>query len=125
MAYTTRQKTVVAHVIEQSERPLTAADICDAAQAEIPEIGIATVYRALKQFLAEGSVRLVEIPGAPPHYEHSSRRHHHFFLCQKCRRIFNLLGCLHGINEMAPEGFLVERHEIVLYGSCPECSPSH
>ncbi len=121
MAYTTQQKLAVIGVIENSPQPLTPAEICDAARKELPAIGIATVYRALKQFVEEGIVRPVEVPGASPHYEHSSRQHHHFFLCQQCRRLFNLLGCVKGVESMAPEGFRVRRHEIVLYGDCPEC----
>ena len=121
MAYTTQQKLIVSAVIEKSNRPLTPLDICEAAKAEIPSLGIATVYRALKQFVEEGSVRLVEVPGAPPHYEHVSRQHHHFFLCKQCKHLFDLMGCVRGVNAMAPSGFQVDNHEIVLYGSCPEC----
>jgi Fur family ferric uptake transcriptional regulator len=121
MAYTTQQKLMISRVIEASDRPLTPAEICEEARKELPELGIATVYRAIRRFVSDGSVRVVEVPGTSPHYEHSSRRHHHFFLCRQCRRIFNLLGCLRGVDAMAPEGFEVERHEIVLYGQCPGC----
>ena len=121
MAYTTQQKLIVAAVIEKSNRPLTPLDICEAAKVKFPLLGIATVYRSLKQFVGEGSVRLVEVPGAPPHYEHVSRPHHHFFLCKQCKQLFDLVGCVRGIDAMAPSGFQVDSHEIVLYGNCPDC----
>jgi Fur family ferric uptake transcriptional regulator len=85
-------------------------------------LGIATVYRAIRQFVLEGQIRAVEIPGVPPHYESASRHHHHFFLCQQCRRLFDLIGCVRGVRGLAPTGFRVQQHEIVLYGECASCA---
>lgn len=121
MPYTTQQKLTLTGVIMRAERPLTPAEICRAAKKAIPTLGIATVYRALKQLLEEGRVRLVEIPGASPHYESTARQHHHFFFCQHCRRLYNLVGCIRGVHGLAPDGFTVEGHEIVLYGRCSDC----
>jgi len=119
--YTTQQKLILAEVLQQATRPLTPSEICSEAKKSISALGIATVYRALKQFVDEGSVRIVEVPGTSPHYESSARHHHHFFLCGTCNRLFNLVGCLRGVNALAPSGFQVEKHEIVLYGACSEC----
>ena len=124
MPYTTRQKQVLASVLSNAERPLTPAEICLEAQREIPKLGIATVYRALKQFVDEGQVRLVEIPGVTPHYESAARQHHLFFFCNRCQRLFILLGCVYGVHALAPRGFAVKRHEIFLYGDCVDCRVS-
>lgn len=121
MVYSTQQKSVLTRIIEKSERPLTAQEILAEAQKELPALGMATVYRALKQFQADGQIRVVEIPGATPHYETSARHHHHFFFCQQCEKLFNLIGCVRGVNALAPEHFNVRRHEIVLYGDCADC----
>ena len=122
MIYLTQQKRVLAEVFERAERPLTPGEICERARTEVPAIGMATVYRAIKQFLEEGQIRAVEIPGAAPHYESAARHHHHFFLCQQCRRLFDLVGCVRGVKSLAPEGFRVRQHEIVLYGECAACA---
>lgn len=124
MAYATRQKELIAAIFEASERPLTPTSVCEMAQRELPQLGIATVYRAIKQFVEEGIIRLIDVPGAPPHYESAARRHHHFFLCGGCRRLFDLVGCVGGIDHLAPRGFRVKEHEIVLYGDCETCSES-
>lgn len=121
MAYTTQQKRILAEILDNADRPLTPQDICLLAKKQIPSLGIATVYRAIKQFLADGTVRLVDIPGTSPHYESSAQHHHHFFLCECCNRVFNLVGCLSGIDALAPSGFHVAKHEIVLYGQCEAC----
>jgi Fur family ferric uptake transcriptional regulator len=120
MAYLTRQKQVLGKVFERSKRPLTVNEICREARKELPSLGVATVYRAIKQFLTEGQVRAVEIPGVTPHYE-TAGRHHHFFLCQECKRLFELMGCVRSVRGLAPNGFRVQQHEIVLYGECAAC----
>lgn len=112
---------MLADVLESATRPLTPQEICNLAKEKIPSLGIATVYRAIKQFVEEGSVHMVDIPGISPHYESASRHHHHFFLCSHCHRVFNLVGCLKGVDSLAPTGFQVDKHEIVLYGRCDNC----
>ena len=121
MSYVTRQRQVLIDVFEAAKRPLTPGEICDAARKELPSVGIATVYRAIRQFLSEGRVRVVEVPGAAPHYERATHDHRHFFLCQHCRQLFDLIGCMGGFSSLAPRGFRVRHHEIVLYGECAAC----
>lgn len=122
MAYKTRQRDAIWQVIVSSDRPLTPMDICEEAGKSVESIGIATVYRALKQMISEGQVRHIDIPGVQPHYEAASRRHHHFFLCESCQRLFDLAGCLRGISGLLPDGFRMKRHEIVIYGDCESCA---
>jgi Fur family transcriptional regulator, ferric uptake regulator len=122
MPYLTQQKIALGAVFAQARRPLTPVEICEEARKKLPTLGIATVYRAIKQFVDEGQVRAVEVPGAAPHYESTARHHHHFFLCQQCKRLFDLIGCVRGVKALAPEGFCVKQHEIVLYGECASCA---
>jgi len=121
VTYRTKHKLVLGGVFARAKRPLTPVEICEEAQKEIPSLGIATVYRAIKQFVADGQIRAVEVPGAAPHYESAARHHHHFFLCQQCKRLFDLIGCVRGVQSLAPNGFRVQQHEIVLYGECKSC----
>lgn len=121
MTYKTRQRDAIRRVVEDSDRPLTAPEICERAGSEIAQLGIATVYRTIKVLVEAGEMRPVEVPGAAPHYESAARKHHHFFLCRECRRLFALVGCLHGVDDLAPKGYRVSGHEIVLYGECAEC----
>lgn len=121
MANTTPKRSILSSVLARAKRPLTPAEIRAEALKEIPTLGIATVYRALKLFLAEGLVPQIEIQGTAPHYEIAGQQHHHFFFCDRCQRLFNLLGCVRGLNGLAPGGFQTERHEIILYGFCADC----
>ena len=122
MSYLTRQKQVLGAILARAQRPLTPGEIRDEARKEIPALGLATVYRAIKQFVADGEVRAVEVPGAGTHYETARRGHHHFFLCRQCKRLFDLIGCVRGVQALAPDGFRVRHHEIVLYGECVTCA---
>ena len=121
MTYTTRQKLELAKIFHRAQRPLTAQEVRRRAQRNLPSLGLATVYRALRQFVSDGQVRLIELPGVPPHYESAARHHHHFFLCQRCKQLFDLIGCVRGLTMLAPQGFRVQQHEIVLYGQCAGC----
>ena len=97
MAYKTRQRDAIWEVIHDSSLPLTAQSICLRASDKVAGLGIATVYRTLKQLVDEGQVRHIEIAGAPPHYESAAKHHHHFFLCERCKQVFDVVGCLRGI----------------------------
>lgn len=122
MGYATRQRDVVLRVLRQTPRPLTPQEIREQACQESERIGLATVYRALKAFMVEGVIVQVEIPGASPCYELAERGHHHHFICEHCRQVFDLQGCLKNIHTLAPEDFRVERHDIILYGVCATCT---
>jgi Fur family ferric uptake transcriptional regulator len=121
MHHKTHQQTAILQVLENLGRPVTPQELLQTVRKKSPGIGLATVYRALKRLTGSGEVRKIEVAGLSPHYEHVSRHHHHFFLCKQCRHLFTLIGCVRGVNEMAPAGFQVESHEIILYGNCPDC----
>lgn len=119
----TRQKAAIREVIEAARRPLTPLEILEAARGQVPAMGLATVYRNLKALLQEGAIHTVPLPGDNPRYE--SRRaastHHHHFQCTVCQRVFDIHACPGELEHMAPDGFIVESHELTFYGSCPDC----
>ncbi|MHC4960338.1 MAG: Fur family transcriptional regulator [Planctomycetota bacterium] len=121
MSRATPQREAIRQAIEAADRPLSPQEILGLAQRDVPQLGIATVYRSVKALLEEGWVREVELPGAPSRYEVADKRHHHHFHCRQCDRVFDLHGCPPGVGGLAPQGFAVESHEIILYGVCREC----
>ena len=122
MNYRTRQKESVLTVLHTSRRPLTVEQIHSLALAEVPEIGLSTVYRLLKQSVEAGEVQRVELPEAGVVYEPRHQEHHHYFVCEDCERILPLEGCVHGIGSLLPKGSRMTRHEFVAYGACPDCA---
>src|SRR5258707_177577 len=79
MERSTRQRSSIRTVMEEAGRPLLPAEILGAAQREVPAIGLATVYRNIKQLMEAGEVQAVDLPGEATRYELSGRAHHHHF----------------------------------------------
>lgn len=118
----TSQRRAIRKVLADAGRPLTPQEVLDVAQADVPGLGIATVYRAIKGLREEGWLTPVELPGEPTHFEVSGKQHHHHFSCRGCGRVYELKGCPADLKRLLPRGFSMEDHEVVLYGSCKECN---
>jgi len=123
MERSTRQRSAIRAVIDAAGRPLSSQEILDGARVDAMGLGIATVYRNVKQLLAEGAIAAVNLPGESPRYEtaQSASHHHHHFSCTQCGRVFDVAGCHTQLDKMVPAGFVVQRHELTLYGVCAEC----
>lgn len=125
----TRQHEAVLTALTESGRTLTPFEICEIAGQAVPRINLSTVYRQIKVLLEEAKVQRVELPGQPTRYEAShcladcgdGMHHHHYFHCSGCDRVFPIHGCPGAMDELAPAGFKVERHELTLHGRCADC----
>lgn len=84
-------------------------------------MGLATVYRNLKQLVDVGDIQVVELPGEATRYEVAGHKHHHHFHCRDCDRVFDVHECPGNMKDLAPRGFIVEDHELTLYGRCSDC----
>jgi Fur family ferric uptake transcriptional regulator len=122
MARDTAQRRAIRRAITDSARPLAPQEILERAQRAVPGLGIATVYRQIRSLLSEGWLRPVELPGAPCRYEREGKGHHHHFHCRSCDRVFEVDACLGELRRLAPPGFHLEAHEIILYGRCERCA---
>ena len=117
----TPQRNAVREALASGSGPMSAKEILDAAAAQAPGIGMATVYRALKLLADEGLVAVVEIPGQPPRYELTGQGHHHHLYCRGCSKVFEIMQCPGDFADLCPPGFKVEGHELVLFGLCKAC----
>ncbi|NRA45847.1 MAG: transcriptional repressor [Oligoflexales bacterium] len=117
----TRQRGAILEVLEAEGRPLSTQEILKKAQNKIPNLGIATVYRTIKDFLDAGKVNEIELPGDSQRYEINHDHHHHHFWCRVCDRAFVINGCPGTLNFHPPEGFKTESHEVTFKGICAEC----
>ena len=119
----TKQKTVISGVLEETGRPMSPSEVLVAAQKTVPRLSIATVYRVLRGLVEEGAVVPVPVPGEADRYETRGRasHHHHHFLCDSCHRVFDVPGCGLKVEAHLPGGFILSRHEVMLYGNCDQC----
>jgi Fur family ferric uptake transcriptional regulator len=123
MERATRQRAAIRQTLEAASRPLLPQEVLEGARAQVPGLGIATVYRCLKQLVEERALQVVELPGENPRYERIGVGHHHHFQCRGCDRVFDVHACPGDLGRLAPAGFSVEDHELTLYGRCSDCQP--
>ena len=117
----TKQQIALETVLASAERPLTAGEIQVRAGCLHPGLGSATVYRELARLCAGHRVRTVRLNDDPPRYELRTDHHHHF-RCRCGTQVYDLDGCLPGMDRLLPKGFHHEGHDIVLHGVCAVCT---
>jgi len=119
----TKQKRLVWSIIEQAGRPLSPAEVHQAALKDLPKVSVATVYRTLRALQDDQKIVAVSLPGESDRYETKIKadHHHHHFHCDDCGKVFDVPGCGLRVDARVPSGFAITRHEVVLYGSCKQC----
>ena len=127
----TRQRLLVLSVLEEnSGRHMTAEDIYELVSADYPDIGLATVYRALQLLWEMQLVDRISFDDGCVRYEighlfqGEAKHNHHHLICRRCNKVIpfgdDLLDDLeHHIEEKT--GFHVLDHELKFFGLCREC----
>lgn len=127
-ARVTPQRTLIARMAAALPHSFTVDELAAAVHAADPAIGLATVYRAVTS-MAEARYleRIGERDGAAIYARCegcSAKEHHHHVVCEECGRVARAECPL--VPDVAttagPEGFVVTRHEVTLYGLCPDCA---
>ena len=118
----TRQRRAIWKAIQTAGRPLSPQEVLELARAEVPQLGLATVYRRLNALVNGEEIRAVELPGESTRYEPADLAHHPHFICTRCTKAFDMEGCMLKHELTLPPGFKVISHEITLSGTCPDCA---
>jgi Fe2+ or Zn2+ uptake regulation protein len=82
----TAQRDQVLEVLKNAGGPLTAPEIYSLVRKYMPEIALATFYRALKLMQDDERVRYICLPDGVSRYEIVGLGQHHF-QCRVCHRI--------------------------------------
>ena len=118
----TVQRMAIEQVFRENDRPLTVSEIVDYGSGLVESLNPATVYRNIKMLVEDGWLARLNHPDLGALYERTDKPHHHHFHCRSCNRAFDLPGCALKEGNLAPNGFIVERHEVFLSGVCPSCA---
>jgi Fur family ferric uptake transcriptional regulator len=124
----TRQRDVVAGVLERAKRPLGAREVCAAVAETAPDVGRATVFRTLHALVSAGIVQRVTLAeGQTGYLLCGADGHHHHLVCTTCGRTTDLpeplvAPFLHAVEEA--NGFRVDHSNFDVYGRCASCGPS-
>ncbi len=118
----TKSRQHILDILEKSEKPLTAEDIYKLVIND--DLNLSTVYRTLTSFV-EQSILYKEIDkDGKAVYMIIRGEHKHVLICTKCGKHIYLSKCPYKeANEdiFNKTGFLVENHNIELYGLCDKC----
>ncbi len=120
----TRQRESVLEVLEKSDRPLNAAEICSKVEAGGDTAWMSTVYRVLELFVEKDLVIKTNVMNNEMAvYELNRFKHKHYAVCMKCRKIIPMGNCpMENFTPLlAEEGFQVMGHNLEVFGYCRNC----
>lgn len=114
-------------VASYGTKHVTAEQVYNAVKAVHKGIGLATVYRNLRQLEETGMVSRTEIGDGAALYELARQEGdhaHHHLICLYCGKVEDLeADLLESIERYVEEKkeFLVEDHRLQIFGKCREC----
>jgi Fur family ferric uptake transcriptional regulator len=120
-------RTAVIDLLARQDCCLTAQEIFDRLRADGRAVGIASVYRALELLTQAKLVQRLEMGEGIARYEpvHAGGEHHHHLVCEDCGKVqaFEDDALEEALDRLGERlGFDVGGHDVVLRGSCAECS---
>ena len=117
------RQTRLLESLRQADRELSGQDLHAQLRAGTTPMGLATVYRHLRQLQQWGLVRCRHLPSGEAMFAPTDRDDHHL-TCVDCGATQLLEHCpvhdLH-IPEGQPEGFLPLFHTLEFFGLCQAC----
>jgi Fe2+ or Zn2+ uptake regulation protein len=123
----TASRRTIAACVDAMPGAFTAEDLGRRARVvDVAAGATATVYRALAAMERSGYVERVGQRDTSALYARcgAGAPHHHYIVCDGCGRVAPA-NCPLDTGELArpdASGFTIRRHEITLYGLCPDCS---
>jgi Fur family transcriptional regulator, ferric uptake regulator len=117
----TRQREAIRDVLLSANRPLAPQEVVGLVRSTVPSLGIATVYRTLKEYVEDGWLVPITVAGSI-RYELAQMEHHHHFYCRSCDKTYSLPGCTGELSRLLPSGFVMSSHDLTINGLCPSCS---
>jgi Fur family ferric uptake transcriptional regulator len=122
----TPQRVAISELLLGAAHNLSAEELIEALASKGIKVGMATVYRTIDVLLESGLV--VELDRGEGFRRFEARRelpHHEQLLCTVCGAVEEFRdAALERMTRRVAEshGFVRERHRLVIYGTCAECS---
>lgn len=121
----TKHRNSILEVIAQNGEPINAEAIYLSLKEQNISISLSTVYRVIEVLFDSGLLTKTSVKDDNKAlFEINSMKHKHHLLCLKCRKLLAVEGCpLESYEKTIEEkfGFIVEGHNLELYGICKEC----
>ena len=113
-----KQREVVYNVLCDTKTHPTVDWVHEEAKKVLPEIGIATVYRNLRELVKHGMAKVVLTLDNKEHFDADMTQHPHF-ICKSCGCVLDV--ATKGCTDIAQEGFVVDSCDTTFFGTCPAC----
>ena len=115
----------VLEVLRASEEHPTAQEVYDEVRGVRPRIGLATVYRILRQLAEQGVIKVWGYGSESARYDACTHRHDHAF-CTKCGKLLDIPVDIELSRETLAAaaratGIEMDVHEVRIYGRCSDC----
>jgi Fur family ferric uptake transcriptional regulator len=121
----TNARLMVLSVLETGEGHLTSTEILERVSQADPNIGRASVFRALDLFTRLSLIRPTYIDSSmTPTYVLLPNGHHHHVICTNCNRVIEFEDCHLGMLAAELEDKLhvhLTGHLLEFYGLCDQC----
>lgn len=124
---TPQREAILRVLVKHADLHLSADEIYRRTKEECPDIGLATVYRALEIFENLGIIHKLQFGEEGSRYEFNpefQKHYHHHLICLSCGGIFEFNeDLLDDIEEAISErtGFDIVDHSLRVYGYCRQC----
>ncbi len=123
---TPQREAILEVLINNQDKHLTAEEVLNEARKEMPNIGIATVYRTLDNLVSMDILDKNMFEGERYRYELSNadNQPHHHIICLKCNSIVEVEeDLLHNMEaQLEAKGFKIIDRELKFFGYCPQCN---
>jgi len=124
----TRQRQVIAAVLEEAGEHLDAPEVLRRARARLPRLHLATVYRSLESLKQLGIIDeldLMHVNGTGHYYEARTDKDHMHFTCQRCGSVLEIQSPLfHRLKGQieGTHGLAIRVARLELGGLCGACA---
>ena len=118
----TLPRVKILEILESAEfRHMSAEDVYKALLERGEDIGLATVYRVLTQFVNAGLAERHHFEGGQAVFELDRGHHHDHIVCEQCGRVEEFVDetiekCQRQI--AAKKHFEITDHSLIIYGRC-------
>jgi len=132
----TQPRQALAALFAEAPAPMSVPELHGEVNARLARfpgdepVNLVTVYRFVNLLVERGIARKVEFGQGYFRYEAAESQdgpHHHHIVCDACGKVTDFDDC--GMDALierleAESGFRIARHQLELYGSCPDCRAS-
>lgn len=124
-----KQREIMLNVLKSRKNHPTAQMLYEDVKKELPQIGIATVYRNISDLVSEGVILKIKTKNDGPDRFDANIEPHYHFECTECNEIYDIYPNREMYNELSDNiktmirkiGAEVTETDIMIRGICKKC----